>query len=126
MRHIIAQTYRSLTLDLIREIRKHCQEMEIDFQWNKGNNELAFPNGSIIYAFSAESPDAILGLTEISLLAIDEVVSCTEEIYNNQVTVCMAPSILLRSVLSARLIHWEEYLTGSLLYKRYPKKVIVR
>jgi hypothetical protein len=58
--------------------------MEIDLQWNKGNNELAFPNGSIIYALLAESPDTILGLTEISLLAIDEVAYCTEEIYKTK------------------------------------------
>lgn len=80
---IIAQNYRALTLVLIREIKNRCSELNIVIQHNKSNNELVFPNGSILYGFSAESPDAVLGLTEISLLAIDEAAYTNEEIYNN-------------------------------------------
>lgn len=80
---IIAQNYRALTLVLIREIKNRCTELNIVIQHNKSNNELVFPNGSILYGFSAESPDAVLGLTEISLLAIDEAAYTNEEIYNN-------------------------------------------
>lgn len=122
---IIAQTYRALTLVLIREIRKRCQEMGIDLNWNKGNNELTFPNGSILFAFSAENPDAILGLTEISLLGIDESAYCSEEIYNNardrmrggkypsRVRLISSPSTL------GRVQNW-----FSALAKRYPDKVV--
>ena len=122
---IIAQTYRALTLVLIREIRKRCQEMNIDLNWNKGNNELTFPNGSILFAFSAENPDAILGLTEISLLGIDEAAYCNEEIYNNardrmrggkypsRVRLISSPSTL------GRVENW-----FSTLAKRYPEKVV--
>lgn len=80
---IIAQNYRALTLVLIREIKNRCNEFGITIEHNKSNNELVFPNGSILYGFSAESPDAVLGLTEISLLAIDEAAYTNEEIYNN-------------------------------------------
>lgn len=80
---IIAQNYRALTLVLIREIKNRCSEFGITIEHNKSNNELVFPNGSILYGFSAESPDAVLGLTEISLLAIDEAAYTNEEIYNN-------------------------------------------
>lgn len=122
---IIAQNYRALTLVLIREIRLRCQEMGIDLNWNKGNNELSFPNGSILFAFSAENPDAILGLSEISILAIDESAYCTEEIYNNardrmrgskfqsKVRLISSPSTL------GRVQNW-----FSAICKRYPDKVI--
>lgn len=80
---IIAQNYRALTLVLIREIKNRCSEFGIIIEHNKSNNELVFPNGSILYGFSAESPDAVLGLTEISLLAIDEAAYTNKEIYNN-------------------------------------------
>lgn len=80
---IIAQNYRALTLVLIREIKNRCSEFGITIEHNKSNNELVFPNGSILYGFSAESPDAVLGLTEIALLAIDEAAYTNEEIYNN-------------------------------------------
>lgn len=80
---VIAQNYRSLTLVLIREIKNRCAEFGISFKHNKANNEIEFANGSILYAFSAENPDAILGLTEISLLAMDEAAYDNEEIYNN-------------------------------------------
>lgn len=80
---IIAQNYRALTLVLIREIKNRCNEFGITIEHNKSNNELVFPNDSILYGFSAESPDAVLGLTEISLLAIDEAAYTNEEIYNN-------------------------------------------
>lgn len=80
---IIAQNYRALTLVLIREIKNRCSEFGITIEHNKSNNELVFPNGSILYGFSAESPDAVLGLTEISLLAIDEAAYTNKEIYNN-------------------------------------------
>ena len=80
---VIAQTFRSLQLVLIREIKNRAATFGIPIEHNKSNNEIKFANGSILYGFSAESPDSILGLTEIDLLAIDEAAYCNEEIYNN-------------------------------------------
>lgn len=80
---IIAQSYRALTLVLIREIKNRAAEFGIPVKHNKANNEIEFANGSILFAFSAESPDAVLGLTEIDMLCIDESAYCNEEIYNN-------------------------------------------
>lgn len=80
---IIAQSYRALTLVLIREIKARCAEFGVPFKHNKSNNEIEFGNGSILFAFSAENPDAVLGLTEIDMLCIDEAAYCNEEIYNN-------------------------------------------
>lgn len=80
---IIAQSYRALTLVLIREIKNRAAEFGIAVKHNKASNEIQFGNGSILFAFSAESPDAVLGLTEIDMLCIDEAAYCNEEIYNN-------------------------------------------
>jgi hypothetical protein len=80
---MIAQNYRALTLVLIREIKNRCAEFGIKFNHNKGNNEIQFENGSVLYGFTAESPDAILGLTEMDMLTMDEAAYCNEEIYNN-------------------------------------------
>lgn len=80
---MIAQNYRALTLVLIREIKIRCGEFGIKFNHNKGNNEILFENGSVLYGFTAESPDAILGLTEMDMLTMDEAAYCNEEIYNN-------------------------------------------
>lgn len=80
---IIAQSYRALTLVLIREIKNRAAEFGIVAKHNKSSNEIEFGNGSILFAFSAESPDAVLGLTEIDMLCIDEAAYCNEEIYNN-------------------------------------------
>ena len=121
---IIAQNYRALTMVLIREIMKRCQEMGVDVH-NKGNIEIIFPNGSVLFAFSAENPDSILGLSEIALLAIDESAYCTEEIYNNardrmrgssfpsKVRLISSPSTL------GRVQNW-----FSAVCKKYPDKVI--
>ena len=80
---VIAQNYRALTLVLIREIKNRCAEFGIGVKHNKASNEIQFDNGSILFAFSAESPDALLGLTEISMLCMDEAAYGNEEIYNN-------------------------------------------
>lgn len=80
---VIAQNYRALTLVLIREIKNRCVEFGIKFTHNKSSNEIQFNNGSILFAFSAESPDALLGLTEIDMLCMDEAAYDNEEIYNN-------------------------------------------
>ena len=122
---IIAQNYRALTLVLIREICNRCREMGVEINWNKGNNELTFPNGSVLFAFSAENPDAILGLSEIALLGLDEGAYCSEEIYNNardrmrgskypsRVRIISSPSTL------GRVQNW-----FSALCKKYPEKVV--
>lgn len=122
---VIAQNYRSLTLVLIREIKNRCAEFGVPVQHNKASNEIRFENGSILFAFSAESPDAILGLTEIDLLAIDESAYCNEEIYNNARDRMRGGrySPMTRLISSpnstSRVQNW-----FSSLCKRYPEKVV--
>ena len=79
----IAQNYRALTKVLFREIINVSESMGISVTHNKSAVEIEFPNKSIIFGYSAENPDSLLGLTEISILCIDEAAYCSEEIYNN-------------------------------------------
>ena len=79
---ITAQTYRALTKVLIQEIRTFCDWAKIDYFYSKGANEIHFGNGSVLFAYSAENPNAVLGLSEISLLAMDEAAYASEEMYN--------------------------------------------
>ena len=79
----IAQNYRALTKVLFREILNVSVSMGINVTHNKSAVEIEFPNKSIIFGYSAENPDSLLGLTEISILCIDEAAYCSEEIYNN-------------------------------------------
>lgn len=80
---IIAQTYRALTKVLIHEILAFANVIGVHLEWNKGSQEIHFPNKSVLFGYSAENPNAVLGLSEISILAIDEAAYCNEEIYNN-------------------------------------------
>lgn len=122
---IIAQTYRALHKVLIASIEGFCRWAGIDYSFNKGSMEIKFPNGSILYAYSAENPNAVLGLSEISLLAIDEAAYCNEEIYNNARDRmrggCYAPMVRLISSPSivGRVQNW-----FTKLVKKYPNKVV--
>lgn len=87
--------------------------------------EIEFANKSILYAYSAENPNAVLGLSEISLLAIDEAAYCNEEIYNysrdrmrggkykSMTRLISSPSTL------GRVQNW-----FSAIVKKYPDKVV--
>lgn len=121
---IIAQDYTALTRALIFSIEGFCQWSGIKYQ-NKGNREIHFPNGSVLFAYTNKNVNAVLGLSEISLLAIDEAAYCCEEIYNNacdrmrggkyspMVRLISSPSVV------ARAQNW-----FSELAKRYPDKLV--
>lgn len=122
---IIAQTYRALTKVLIAEIEGFCQYSKIPYSFNRSLMEINFGNGSKLFAYSAENPSAVLGLTEISLLAIDEAAYCNEQIYNYSkdrmrggkykpmTRLISSPSTL------GRVENW-----FSAIVKKYPDKVV--
>lgn len=122
---IVAQSYRALTLVLIREIKNRAAEFGIAVKHNKASNEIEFRNGSILFAFSAESPDAVLGLTEIDMLCIDEAAYCNEEIYNNARDRMRGskykPMVRLISSPNSteRIQNW-----FSVLCKKYPESIV--
>lgn len=79
---MIAQTYRSLKLVLIKEIEEICQLLNIIYTIHRSDFIITFENGSTIYSFSSENPTAVLGISEIDVLLIDEAAYCNEVIYN--------------------------------------------
>lgn len=79
---MIAQTFRSLKLVLTREIEVICQILNIKYTLNRSEYIFHFSNGSVIFSFSAENPSAILGMSEIDTLVIDESSYVNETIYN--------------------------------------------
>lgn len=79
---IIAQNYKALTKVLIYEILGFASQIGVHVEWNKSSQELHFDNGSVLFGYSSENPQSLLGLSEIALLGIDEAAYCSEEIYN--------------------------------------------
>ena len=122
---IIAQNFRALTKVLIHDILMVAEMFGIDAMWNKGSQEVHFMNGSILFGYSAENPESVLGLSEIDILAIDEAAYCNEDIYNYSrdrmrggkykpmVRLISSPSTM------GKVQNW-----FSAIVKKYPDKVI--
>lgn len=121
---MVAQTHDALQKALLREIRAFCEWAHIDYMI-QNRKEIHFPNGSHLFGYSAENPTAVLGLSEIALLAIDEAAYIPEEMYNycrdrmrgskykSMTRLISSPNSL------AKVNNW----FGNLV-KKYPSKVI--
>lgn len=79
---IVAQTHDALRNVLIHDIIMFSTQIGIELDYNMSRQILKFPGGSVLYGYSSNHPEAVLGLSEIDILAIDEAAYCTEEIYN--------------------------------------------
>lgn len=77
----IAQTHKALKRVLIRELQTVCNLKGLNYTYNKSEQEFSLDNGSVLFGYSGENPDAMLGLSEIDLLAIDEAAYVPEEAY---------------------------------------------
>lgn len=77
----IAQTHKALKRVLIREMQVVCNLLGIHYEYNKSEQELTLDNGSILFGYSGENAEAMLGLSEIDILAIDESAYLVEEAY---------------------------------------------
>lgn len=121
---IVAQTHDALKKALLSEIRAFCDWAHIDYTI-QNRREVHFANGSHLFGYSAENPTAVLGLSEIALLAIDEAAYIPEEMYNycrdrmrgskykSMTRLISSPNSL------AKVNNW----FGNLV-KKYPSKVI--
>lgn len=122
---MVAQTHDALRNVLVHDILMFATSIGIELGYNKSRQILTFPGGSVLYGFSSEHPEAVLGLSEIDILAIDEAAYCSEEIYNysrdrmrggkyhTMVRLISSPSTL------GRVANW-----FSEIVKKYPEKVI--
>lgn len=78
----IAQTHKALKRVLIRELQTVCALKGLSYTYNKSEQEFSLSNGSILFGYSGENPEAMLGLSEVALLAIDEAAYIPEEAYH--------------------------------------------
>lgn len=77
----IAQTHKALKRVLIKELQTVCAINHLDYSYNKSEQEFSLANDSVLFGYSGENPEAMLGLSEIDLLAIDEAAYIPEEAY---------------------------------------------
>lgn len=122
---IIGQTYTALDKVLIQEIRCFCEWAKVPYDYNANRREVKFPNGSILFGYTSVNPNAILGLSEISLLAIDEAAYCSELIYNfarDRMRGGKYPT-MVRLISSPNSLSRVQNWFGELV-KKYPEKVI--
>ena len=70
---IIAQSFDALDKVLVLDIRNRCDNMGVWYKYNKNSKEIEFANGSKLMCYSAQNPQGLLGLSEIAILAIDEI-----------------------------------------------------
>ena len=76
----IAQTHKALKRVLIRELKVVCALLGIAYKYNKTEQEFSI-GSSVVFGYSGENPEAILGLSEIDILVIDEAAYICEEAY---------------------------------------------
>lgn len=82
-----AQTYKMLKFVLFKEVQERLTEMHATFYSSNIEMTISVPCGgnkkSILYGFSADSAqtDSIRGLTEISILVIDEAALASKEFF---------------------------------------------
>lgn len=77
----LAQTHKALKRVLIREMQVVCNILHTGYSYNKSEQEFSLPNDSILFGYSGENSEAMLGLSEIDILAIDESAYLNEEAY---------------------------------------------
>lgn len=77
----IAQTHKALKRVLIREMQIVCNLLGLHYGYNKSEQEFTLDNGSILFGYSGENAEAMLGLSEIDILSIDESAYLNEEAF---------------------------------------------
>lgn len=68
---VMAQNYKSLKLNIFREIKNRFQEAGLIPEVNSSDMTIKFGNGELI-GFTYESIDSTRGMTEVALLLLDE------------------------------------------------------
>lgn len=77
-----AQNFTALNRVLFGEVRKRLNEWGIPYEYNKTDKEIHVGEHGVCYGATSENPDAILGMTEVNILVIDEAGYCQENLYN--------------------------------------------
>ena len=77
-----AQNFTALNRVLFGEVRKRLNEWGVPYEYNKTDKEIHVGERGVVYGATSENPDAILGMTEVNILVIDEASYCQENLYN--------------------------------------------
>lgn len=77
----IAQTHKALKRVLIRELQIVLALLHVNYTYNKTEQELTLGNGSVVYGYSGEACEGLLGLSEIDILVCDEAAYLPEQAY---------------------------------------------
>ena len=77
----IAQTHKALKRVLIREMQVVCNLLHVGYSYNKSEQEFGLWNDSILFGYSGENAEGMLGLSEIDILAVDESAYLNEEAF---------------------------------------------
>lgn len=84
---LFAQNYKSLSLNLFKEIKDRFYECGLEPYVNNGNMSIKFNKGEL-YGFSYENIDSVRGLSECSLLVLDELALAPKNLFET-VTPCL-------------------------------------
>lgn len=87
---LFAQNYKSLSLNLFKEIKERFYECGFEPYVNNGTMSIKFANGEL-YGFSYENIDAVRGLSECSMLILDELALAPNTLFET-VTPCLRGS----------------------------------
>lgn len=77
-----AQTFTSLNRVLFGEVRKRLSEWSVPYEYNKTEKEIRVGGEGVCFGATSENPDAILGLSDIHVLVLDEAGYLNENLYN--------------------------------------------
>ena len=108
----IAQNYKSCKLVLFKAVTDALEIIGIEYEYNM--SEMTIRVGlAILYGFSAESGEAIRGITNVKALLIDEACLCPINVFNVALACCRGagdPEIYLISTPRGR--HWVNKYVG--------------
>ena len=96
---LFAQTHKSLILNLFQEIVNRFRECELSPIVNYGEKSIKFGNGKL-YGFSYENIDACRGLSEVSMLMLDELALAPPNLFET-VNPCLRGSGRRKRILFA-------------------------
>lgn len=96
-----AQTFLALTRVIMAEVIKRLEELHVPYVYKKQDKEIILPNGGHVFGYSGESPEGILGLSDIDILVMDEAGFQPVEAYNFAADRLRGPNV---SVPKVRLL----------------------
>lgn len=93
-----AQNFLALTRVLMAEVIKRLEEIGVEYEYRKQDKEIVLSNGGHIFGYSGESPEGILGLSDIDELVIDEASYTPVEAYNFAADRLRGPNVVVPKI----------------------------